>query len=654
MIGPGAIILLLVVFACCLAIVMLGAFLKDARRRLWHARAAAERARQDAFYKGSVLDSSHDGLVIQSLDGSILWANSAYCEMMGYPFREIEGRNPLEFCLPEALRLPPEEIAAFRYDDSAEPGNTETGGRTENAGIHLHRNVTRAGREFWNQIAVSFVTAPGGERNAILVCRDVTEQVEREQKLRQTSQELEFAAAHDDLTGVANRSHLIDFVDGLLSEGPGRPFGLIHMDVDRFKQINDSHGHAAGDTLLRHVAATLVEVAGARALVARYGGDEFVLAMPGAGTEAHLADFCQELRRAVSVEFHWQERRIPCSVSVGAARSDPDDRTIDAVLLKADYALYDAKKRGRDRVGVYDASMRATHERALSLGRGLKNEIADGGLTFQYQPILDPRSGTITGFETLVRWRHPTEGLLFPPDFLDLAAEYGLMGELDLAAMIAALDLLAHLEANGHHGLRNGFNASPALLATPDFPDRLIAETAARGLDPHQVVIEVLETVMIDVDGPGGSPLVGALQALHDKGFCVALDDFGTGYAGLSHLAKLPLTAIKIDRSLVMEVLGDPTSRKIASAIGELSRDLDLRLIGEGVECREVAAWLAAIGCTRLQGYWLSKAMDEDRILGFLDAHDPGAFRLGLDPPASTGSGPRISQLHPSATTAMR
>ena len=654
MTGLDNIVLMMVFAGGGLAVLTLVAALMDTRLQLRREIAAATSARRDAFYKTSMMDSSHDGLVIQELDGSILWANTAYCDMMGYEMHEIVGRNPLEYCMPENLRLSPAEIAAFRYDDTQAPTHTESGGRTENAGVHLHRNVRRNGEEFWNQIGVAFVTTPDGARNAILVCRDVTEQVEREQKLRQTSQELEFAARHDELTGLANRSYLIEFTDGLMAAPKRREFSLIHADVDRFKHTNDVHGHAAGDALLQHIAAWFLSVTGDAALVARHGGDEFVIILPGITDGPSIKAMCDRLSAIADQPLAWQDKTIRTSVSIGAAQSLPTDHDVDPVLLRADYALFEVKKRRRGGICIFDDKLKARQKRAAILGRSLRNEIAGGGMTFEFQPLLNPATGRITGFETLVRWNHPTEGMLFPGDFLDLAAEYGIMAQLDLAAMEAALDLLVTLRDAGYPNMCNSFNVSPSLISLGDFPDRLMAETQARGLDPSQIAVEILENVVVGAEPAARNGPRRVLKRLSDAGYVVALDDFGTGYAGLSHLGRLPLTAIKIDRSLVIDILGNQTSWVIASAIGDLSIDLNLRLVGEGVECRETARRLTMLGCTMLQGYWISKAMPKDQILPFLSNHDAEAFRIDDRPTRRRIAIAADGELHPPAAAAMR
>lgn len=609
--------------------------LRQASMRVAHLHAAKSRAMRDAFYRTSMMDASHDGLVLQRLNGAIIWANTAYCQMQGFGLEEIVGRNPLEFCIPDALRPGPEEIANFRYVPPAAIGEGEE------AGIHLRRNQRKNGELFWNQISVSFLTAPDGEQTAVLVCRDVTEQVEREEMLRETSRELEHIVAHDSLTQAANRAALMSRLAEHFGSTDRRPTGLVNIDIDHFKQVNDTHGHAAGDALLCHVATALRAVARPGELVSRIGGDEFIIVLDGQSTIDDVSQRASAFHLAPGTCVHWQDRSIPFSISAGAAIVDPATEDATTLMAQADYALYQSKRSGRGRLAVYDSKMTERHQNANRLIRHLRHEIADDSLRFHFQPLVSIENGKVEGFETLVRLHHPIDGLIAPGRFLHLAAENGLMRELDLAAMRAALKLGRDARDRGHDGLRISFNASPEILGDPDFPATLRDEAARHTLGPENVVIEVLETVVLG-QGVEDSPAMRTIRELHAAGFRVVLDDFGTGFAGLSHLANLPLSGIKIDQSLVRRLLTDETSRKIVASIADLCSDLHLATVAEGVEDRETAIALSRMNCSIVQGFWIAPALPSKDALSLIDRHDPTAFRT-IDHP----EGPDVIPLAP-------
>jgi len=585
----------------------------EVRADLHGTRVDLVRQLREAEYFRMAAEHANDGIVIQEMDGTIVWPNPAYCRIMGLPRTEIVGRNPLTYAVPARDRPDEAAIRAFRYHPR-DPATQR---------LQLFRNVRGDGTEFWNQINISFRRDATGRENAILVCRDVTEQIEREERLHQATQELRIRATHDTMTGLANRTEMMRVAgEGLRrARGDGTRLGMLHIDLDKFKEINDTHGHAAGDSMLVHVARLLKGGVREDDLVARIGGDEFVVICPGLATLDDLRGIAGGLLANARRPLAWNDRQLPVGVSVGAALSGPETRDADMLLQQADFALYEAKRRGRGRVAVYDETL---HERQMAEQRRaleLREAVEFGELECHFQPKLDLVSGRITGFETLMRWRHPTEGLMSPGSFLDLVGDLGLLAAADLGSMSMALDLKARLEAAGHTGLGIAFNASTELLTHPDFVPRLVHGVEGRRIARADITIEVLETTMLGAltaDSPQGR-VIGDLAT---AGFNVVLDDFGTGYAGLAHLAWMPVTGVKIDRTLVAGLLTDTTSAKITRAIIDLCHDLGLGVVAEGVESAEAAACLQAMGCRAIQGFWLSRPLAEADVFAWLDARD--------------------------------
>lgn len=567
-----------------------------------------------------IINNTTDGIVIQTMTGRVLWANDPYLRMHRCTMDQIVGRNPLSFALPPEDRPPPADIDSYRFDPD-DPQWQE---------LQVYRNIRFDGSLFWNQIGVSFHERADGEQVSILVCRDITRQIEAQVALDRTREELHVAATRDPLTNLANRRSMMAHLSALtdrIRAGEAVAAAVVQIDIDLFKHVNDTHGHAAGDAVLCHVADVLASRCPPGSLVARPGGDEFVAVLDGIADDRALSDLVEPLFRDVSTGLRWDGRTIPTDVCLGAARLEPGDTEPDPVLIRSDHALYRAKRDGRGRCVIYDGAMRARHERASRLGLHLRNEIEDGGLEFEFQPMLDVATGAISGVEALVRWNHPVEGRLPPDRFLDLAVENGLMAELDYSAIDALFDLGRRLARDGHSGVNLGFNASPELLADPDLLSRLTEQTRASGFAPGQVVIEIRETVVLTAD-PVDTPAMQMIRRLRAAGFRIVLDDFGTGYAGLTHLAELPLSGIKIDRRLVRRIFADETSHKIVLAIGELCGDLGLVLVGEGVEAPKEAELLARAGCDVLQGFWLSPALPPEALRELVARHDPAGFSL--------------------------
>lgn len=547
------------------------------------------------------------GLVVQNLSGHILWANPAYCSMMGYDLDEILGTNPLSFCMPPDQALPPEKIAAFQYDPHD----------NSNAHNHLYRNQRKDGSLFWNQIGVVFNQLDDESWICVLVCRDVSTQIHKEQQLRKTTAELERLATTDPLTGLANRAELTHWLSRVASRKSDEMTGLLQIDLDQFKTINDNHGHAGGDAILRHVATQLKNTIRPGDLAARIGGDEFVVICPDIDSELEIQIIGASIAQAMGRPLTWSQRLLQCQVSIGAAIAADGTTSPEELMRRADFALFEAKRLGRGTIAVYNHDLHERHVKEVKLSQELVAAVRADALTYFFQPTMSIADGQIVGFETLVRWDHPRLGLIPPAAFLNLAQRLGLMAEIDFGAVRAALRLKAQLNETNFEGIRVGLNGSAELLSHPDFFDRLMAQMKKYDIAPSGIVIEVLETVVFD-DMTQTNPLVAIVKRLHDAGFSTLLDDFGTGHAGLSHLAKLAVTGVKIDRSLTTNIISEATSAKIIAMILDLCNDLGLYVVTEGIETVEEACALMQLGGTVMQGYWLSKPMPADEVIPWL------------------------------------
>ncbi|MEL7180506.1 MAG: EAL domain-containing protein [Pseudomonadota bacterium] len=590
---------------------------------LWHQRKRRSDSPKpidhlgDQHFAQIACQKANDGLCIMDMSGIVQWVNPAYCRMMGRDASEMIGRNPRSYALRPEARPSDEELADFRLDEVV----------TGNETLELVENMRKDGTVFWNQINTGFHTAPGGQRFGIVVSRDVTALIEKEQQLEATTRELKHIAAHDELTGLANRTQLSAFLESALENARQRQtaVGVLHVDLDEFKAINDTYGHAAGDTVLRVVAQRLQHRTRDGDLVARIGGDEFVVVCCELSNLKELTKIADAIRIAVDQPITWDNAVLHCKVSIGAALSDDDSQTAADLLVQSDFALYEAKGAGRGRVAAYDAKLHRRQTRAKNRQDALVQAIRDKALTFYFQPVVARDPGVVRGFETLVRWEHPTDGMIAPDELLPLAQSLGVMADLDFLAMNAALDMKCQLNLSGHANVITSFNASPELLAQPDFCQRLLSGLAFRDLTPDDVIVEVLETVVFE-NHLIATPFVQTVADLDANGIFTVLDDFGSGNAGIAQLAKLAIRGVKFDKSIGMRILTDPTMEIVYRTLTGLCNELDLRMVTEGVETAAQAERLQALGCTNMQGFLIAKPLPADAVVAWLDAYTSSAI----------------------------
>ncbi|MBW7921848.1 MAG: EAL domain-containing protein [Rubellimicrobium sp.] len=615
--SPGSLLLLLCTALLAAGLGAAAVLVLQAPARSRTRAAMRQRLRAAEFFRMAAEDA-RDGLAIHDLDSVMLWANPAYLAKMGRTADEVIGRSPLDYAFPAGERPSRSEVRAMLNDMQA--------GRVERQ--KLYRQQRGDGTLFWSRVSFGFRTTSRGETRVILVCRDVTEVVEQAEDLRRLRNRLAHEASHDALTGLANRAELGRFMDETLrsATASGEQVAVLRLDIDHFKEINDTHGHQAGDEALVCVAQRLRAALRRSDMVARVGGDEFVVICPAVPDLAALERLGRGLSAALSRPFPFNGVDLYARASIGCALSQPGQSDHHELLLQSDFALYEAKRTGRGRVVVYDEGLHRRHARLQSRAADLREAVGANALDHVFQPVVELATGRISGFETLVRWHHAGEGLISPADFLPLAEDLGLLSTIDLASMEAALAMKRRLSAAGHGQVRLSFNASSDLLRHPSFVNRLVFGTESAGMERDQIAIEVLETTVFTDHGEADSP-ARIISNLREAGFNVYLDDFGVGYAGLAHLAELAITGIKLDRALVRQVLSNRASAKIIATIIDLCRELGLRVIAEGVEDAATARRLQQMGCPHVQGYWLSPPVPATEALAFAAAH-PGTTPL--------------------------
>jgi diguanylate cyclase (GGDEF)-like protein len=438
-----------------------------------------------------------------------------------------------------------------------------------------------------------------------------------------TSLQKEHEARHDALTGLPNRFYFTDRVGHMIATAPEEPFTVMVLDLDRFKEVNDTLGHQIGDDLLTLVGARFRASLEPDAVVARLGGDEFAVIAP---MDA-VSEVTDELRRGFEQPFICEGLHFDIDASIGSARYPDDGSTVDDLLKAADVAMYVAKEQGRG-FAVYDAALDRNDARRLKLLGELRAAIDHGELLVFFQPEVETATRRVVGAEALVRWDHPELGLLPPGEFIPLAEPTSLIGTLTEHVLRVALRECARWRGAGHD-LWVAVNIAVRSLYEDGFVDqvaRLLRETGAEG---QHLVLEVTESMM--VTDPARAEAV--LARLHDLGIRIAVDDFGTGYSSLAYLKRLSVDALKIDKSFVANVARDDDDLVIVRSTVDLARSLGLLSVSEGVESADVLRVLESLHCDLVQGFHLCPPLPTAQLHTWLDAHATG------DTPSRCGRG---------------
>jgi diguanylate cyclase (GGDEF)-like protein len=450
------------------------------------------------------------------------------------------------------------------------------------------------------------------ELNALMAIASLFAQV---QARVEAEDQLRYLAEHDDLTGLRNRRALLADVDARLAPGGQGPVAALFIDLDRLKAINDYLGHTAGDRFIQALANRLEAATGEGDMIARLGGDEFVVipARPMAVEDAEaLAHQLQSiLRERVAIDGELLTR----TVSIGVALGMPGSDTTTDLIRRADQAVLTAKAAGGNHVSVFSADMSLTSEYRTDIELHLQSVIETGGLFLRYLPEVDMRTGDVLAVEALVRWQHPTRGLLPPASFIAVAESINLAGELGRWVMRTACAHFARWRSRGLGAnvvLR--LNVSPMQLVSEGFVDSVASTMREFGLERGSVCLEITESVVVhDIETTNIT-----LTALKEAGVALAIDDFGTGYSVFAHLKALPVDLIKIDRGFVTDLGTSPDDLAIVRAIIALAEAFGLQLVAEGVETDAAASTLLRHGCYRAQGFLLSHPLSDEQMEALL------------------------------------
>jgi diguanylate cyclase (GGDEF)-like protein len=443
---------------------------------------------------------------------------------------------------------------------------------------------------------------------------------------KEAAQRIEYLAYHDSLTGLPNRAQFSLVLSQAVERAKRsrQTFGVFFIDLDRFKQINDTLGHEAGDALLVEVAQRLRHTLRGVDTVARLGGDEFVVLVETLKHDKHAEVVARKILAAIArpVSLPGQELRVTASVGISRfARDGQDEQTL---MKNADIAMYQVKESGKNAFAFYSAERNANSFERLALESSLRRALELGELQLHYQPKQDLRSGKVTGMEALLRWQHPDLGMVSPAQFIPVAEETGLIVPIGLWALRQACQQTVAWRAQGLTDLVVAVNLSPRQFSDDNLLGDIVAILQETGMDGRWLELEITESAIMQ-DAEMGRKLLRSLKSL---GIRVAVDDFGTGYSSLSTLKLLPIDTLKIDRSFIRDLATDVEDRGLTEAIIQMAKTLNLHLVAEGVESDEQREFLVARGCDELQGYLFSKPLPLPVFERFVSSHGAGRLQL--------------------------
>ncbi|HVW31175.1 MAG TPA: EAL domain-containing protein, partial [Acidimicrobiia bacterium] len=531
----------------------------------------------------ALVESAPDAMVIVGPDGRLLLVNRQTERLFGYRRDELLGQ-PVEVLLPEGVM---ERHRAHRQAYIADPRPRPMG-----SGMELF-----ARRKDGSEIAVEVSLGPLHTDEGTVVSaaiRDITTR-------REAAAALAHAALHDALTGLPNRLLLEDRLQQALmrSSRRGEPVAVLFLDLDRFKLVNDSLGHAAGDDVLVAATGRLLATVRSGDTVARFGGDEFVVVAEQHEGALPAAALAERINAVLCEPFTVEGSEVYLSSSIGIATGLGGEATPDGLLRDADAAMYRAKERGRAGVEFFDEPMRSEAAGRLDTQNALHRALDRGELRLAYQPIVDLATSRVAGVEALLRWNHPGRGLLAPSAFVPLAEEAGLIVPIGRWVIEEAARACARWR---DHGLFVSVNLSARQLRQPGLLDLVSGAVGSCGLSRDALRLELTESVLMeDLELHGQT-----LRALRSTGVSLALDDFGTGYSSLTYLRRFPVSTVKIDRSFVAGLGRNPADSAIVDSVIGLAHALGLEVVGEGTETLDQVSHLRDLGCDKAQGYYFA------------------------------------------------
>jgi diguanylate cyclase (GGDEF)-like protein/PAS domain S-box-containing protein len=562
-----------------------------------------------------LVDNSPDLVFALDDKGRFVFLNQRVETMLGFARDELIGRH-WSTIVHESDRELARQVIAERRADAQGSTNTE---------IRLRCKPVRPAPHAVVVAMVSAIGIYGDDGSDDLaasrrfegtygVARDITER-------KRAEETISFQALHDQLTGLPNRRLFKNHLELALAQAArrARMVGVMFIDLDRFKLVNDTYGHLEGDELLKNFAQRVRGCVRAGDTVARQGGDEFTVLLPDLMHADDAMIIAQKIFAELQRPFTIGGQEFRATASIGIAVYPRDGANAEQLLKNADIAMYKVKASGKNGGQLFSAEMNAGWQQRLTLENDLRNSIPRGEFVLHYQPQVSLRQGRVVGAEVLLRWQHPVHGLLAPSDFIDLAEESGLICALSDWVLEEACRQLARWRREGHALQRVSVNLSPLEFGRGDVVDRVASRVARHGLPRDALEIEITENVLLH-DVPG---VIAKLEQLRQHGVRISIDDFGTRYSSLNYLRRFPINSIKIDQSFVRDIVGGERVSPIIHAIVAIARGFDLELVAEGVETELQREVLAGLGCDEMQGFLFAAPAAADDVAGWLPTLPP-------------------------------
>lgn len=516
--------------------------------------------------------------------------NEAMLRLAGFQREEVVGRRTLEF-IPEKWH---QALLDHFISGSEAPYETDL--------------IRKDGRELPIECIAKTMPFAGGTTRLVVV-RDITSH-------RQAQARIEYLALHDTLTQLPNRGYLMERLAGTLALARRRQgaMALLFIDLDKFKGVNDSLGHQAGDKLLCEVAGRIAAAVRDSDVVARLGGDEFVVLLSDIASSDDAARVAAKLIESISQAVDFGRRKMSVSPSIGISVYPADGENADDLIRHADAAMYHAKANGRGSYQFFAPVMFERAAYAIDMERQLREALADGEFVLHYQPQRRCVDGRITGLEALVRWQHPARGLMGPDEFISFAEAHGLIGPLGRWVLQSACRQLKDWHDEGCAPVTVAVNLSALDFRHGDLVQEIAGALQSSGLAANYLEIELTESVLMDRD----IHVLEKLVALSRMGVALTIDDFGTGYSSLAYLKRFPVNKLKIDRSFISDMTADGDDLAITKAIIQMAHSLKLETVAEGVETQAQLDTLQSLGCDNFQGYLISRPLDARGVRAFI------------------------------------